>query len=86
MPRTPGLQPPGKRPQHVVAGIVPVGIVDALEVVDVEDEHADRLRGRRGARDGGSKMGVEVAAVVEAGQGSVTAISTALDTLVRSRS
>ena len=33
--------------QHIVAGIVAVGVVDRLEVVDVEHQHRKRLAARR---------------------------------------
>ena len=38
-------QPQRHRAQHPVAGIVAVGIVDALEIVDIADRHAQRGAG-----------------------------------------
>ena len=54
--------------QQLVAEPVPVDVVDALEVVEVEHEHGDRVVRARRARELGTKPLVEVTVVVEAGQ------------------
>ena len=54
--------------QDLVADRVAVDVVDALEVVDVEQDEADRGVVARGARQLGGEALVEVAAVEEAGQ------------------
>ena len=54
--------------EHLVAGPVPVHVVHALEVVDVEHEHGDRVVRAARARQLGAQALVEVAVVVEAGQ------------------
>ena len=40
-PREAGAQPVRHRPQQLVAGVVAVAVVDGLELVDVEQQHAD---------------------------------------------
>jgi hypothetical protein len=58
----------GELAQHLVADAVAVDVVDALEVVDVEHQHRDRVV--RPARAGqlGAQALVDVAVVVEAGE------------------
>ena len=58
----------GEVAQHLVAGAVAVDVVDALEVVDVEHQHGDRVAHTAGARQLGAQPLVEVAVVVEAGE------------------
>ena len=48
---------------------MPVDVVDTLEVVDVEHEHGDRVVGAADAVQLGAEAVVEVAMVVETGQG-----------------
>ena len=58
----------GELGEDPVADAVPVDVVDALEVVDVEHHDADGLVGRRRARQLAAEALVEVAVVVEAGE------------------
>ena len=44
-----GAQPRRDRPQQLVAGVVAEAVVDQLEVVEVEEEDADRRAGRGAA-------------------------------------
>ena len=54
--------------QHFVAGLVPEGVVERLEVIDVEQRQGQVVAGALGARDLAAQRVVEVAAVVQAGQ------------------
>ena len=58
-----------ERDEHLVARAVAVDVVDALEVVDVEHEHGDRVVRAADAVQLGAQAVVEVAVVVEARQG-----------------
>ena len=58
----------GEVAQNLVADAVPVDVVDALEVVDVEHQDRDRVARTARARQLGAQALVEVAVVVEAGQ------------------
>ena len=57
-----------ERTEHLVAGAVPVHVVDALEVVDVEHQHRDGVVNAAGTAQLGAQALVEVAMVVEAGE------------------
>ena len=57
-----------KLDQKLVAGRVPVHVVDALEIVEVEHHHGHRVVLARSARQLRAQPLVEVAVVVEAGQ------------------
>ncbi len=54
--------------QHLVADAVAVHVVDALEVVEVEHQHGDRVVRARCARQLCTQALVEVAVVVETGE------------------
>ena len=58
----------GERDEHLVAGAVAVDVVDALEVVDVEHEHGNRVMRAADPVQLGPEAVVEVAVVVEAGE------------------
>ncbi len=58
----------GERDENLVAGAVPVDVVDALEVVDVEHEDGDRVVRPADPVELGAQAVVEVAVVVEAGE------------------
>ena len=63
-----GAKRVGERAEKLVADTVPVHVVDALEVVDVEHEHRDRLvRAARFLQRGQQPL-VEAAVVEEAGE------------------
>ncbi len=64
----PALQARGDLAQHAVADGVPVDVVDAPEVVEVEHHHARRHAGALAARELGGDRVEHVPAVVEAGQ------------------
>ena len=68
MPRTPRFARLGELPQDVVAGLMAVGVVDALEEIDVEDEQANLPVAGVGPGHQALEMGLQIAAVVEAGQ------------------
>ena len=63
------LQQVGELDEHEVAEAVAVDVVHALEVVEVEHEHGDRVVRPAGAVQLGTEPVVEVAVVVEPGQG-----------------
>ena len=67
-PRTRPRRSSASVAQHLVAGAVAVDVVDALEVVDVEHQHRDRVVRAARARELGAQALVEVAVVVEAGE------------------
>ena len=54
--------------QQLVADAVAVDVVDALEVVEIEHQHRDRVVRPRRPRQLGAQALVEVAVVVETGQ------------------
>ena len=54
--------------EHQVAGRVAVGVVDALEVVDVDHQHQRRLAGAGDAVDLAGQRQLELAPVGQAGQ------------------
>ena len=64
----PALQARGDLAQHAIADGVPVDVVDAPEVVEVEHHHARRHARALAARELGGDRVEHVAAVVEAGQ------------------
>ena len=55
--------------ENAVADRVPVAVVDALEVVEVDDRERDGAAGRRGERERLAQVGLERAVVPERGQG-----------------
>ena len=59
-------QTAGDLAQHLVAGVVPVRVVDVFEVVKVEQGQDDRCP--RGSGQGGVQLVVQRGAVAEAGQ------------------
>ena len=63
-----GREAVGDLGEHPVADEVPVGVVDALEVVDVGDQQADRGVAPRGAIELGRERLGEVPAVEDAGE------------------
>jgi hypothetical protein len=58
----------GHPDQHRVAGAVAEGIVDVLEIVQVEEQQGDARIVALGVRDHARKLLVEPVAVIEAGQ------------------
>ena len=64
----PAAQPGRDLHEHPVAAGVAVGVVDGLEVVDIGDQHGERVLGAAGVRDLGGEAGLEVAAGAQAGQ------------------
>jgi hypothetical protein len=54
--------------EHLVAGRMAVGVVDLLEVVDVDHQHQRRLAGAGDAVDLAGQHQLEVAAIGEAGE------------------
>ena len=52
----------------LIADIVPVRVVDGLEVIDIEDHQRKRAAGPECAIEHAGQMAGEVAAVIEAGQ------------------
>ena len=56
------------RLQHQVAGRVAVGVVDLLEVIDVDHQHQRRLAGPRDAVDLAGQRELELAPVRQAGE------------------
>src|SRR4029079_8427314 len=55
------------RPEHLVADLVAVAVVEPLEPVDVDHQDADRVLGSTATGQQGAEL-VEVAAVRQAGQ------------------
>src|SRR5690554_7882958 len=64
----PVLQQPGDLPEHLVAGIVAIGVVNLLEVVQVHHHHGQRVGMALGVAEQLSAKLVEGAAVVKTGQ------------------
>ena len=64
----PVLQQPGDLPEHLVAGIVAIGVVNLLEVVQVHHHHGQRAGMALGVAEQLPAKLVEGAAVVKAGQ------------------
>src|ERR1700733_6646092 len=62
------LQLGGKTLEHQIADVVTVGVIDALEIVDVENHHGQRRASRVGGFDHRRQPAVERAAIVETGQ------------------
>ena len=56
------------QPQHLVAGEMAVGIVERLEMVDVEHQQRQRLAARQRSLHRHLDRAVEIFAVAEAGQ------------------
>ena len=54
--------------QHLIARIVPVRVVDRLEIIDVEDEERDRLALALALLEHGREMARHVAPIIEPGQ------------------
>ncbi len=54
--------------QHDVAGTMAIGVVDPFEMIDVEDHQGERPAAIGRIGDERGKMGLEIAAVVDAGQ------------------
>ena len=61
-------QPPGDPPQQPVAGAVAEGVVDELEVVEVDQQQRDRAAGAGAAVDAAAQLGLQLGAVGQAGQ------------------
>ena len=59
----------GHQLEHAITHQVAVGVVDFLEVVGVDEQHAQRMLIALGVGDRARQRLVEVAAVVQAGQG-----------------
>ena len=60
--------PPGKLAQHIVARRVAISVVDRLEVVDVEDQHRQRLLPRDRLLHQRGEVALKIAAIVETGE------------------
>ena len=58
----------GDRPQHRVAGVVAVGVVDRLEAVEIDEEHGDRPVAAPRAQQGVAKAVEEHGAVGQPGE------------------
>src|SRR3546814_13122128 len=52
--------PLGQLDQHLVAALVAVAVVDALELVDVEHQHRDRLHRLCDLHDLAVEMGIQI--------------------------
>ncbi len=72
--------------QHVVAGIVAVGVVDRLEIIDVDHQRRQRLAARGGLLDQRAEMTFHERRLNRPVSASVIAISIDICTLSRSRS
>ena len=58
----------GEMLQHLVAGVMAVGVVDRFEMVDVEHHQRQRAALMRGLVEQSGEMRLEIAPIVEAGQ------------------
>ena len=67
-PRNERFQPPRGFDQHLIAGLMPVDLVDLLEVVDPQQQQRDVALGGAGGFDQASGFGADAAAVEQAGQ------------------
>ena len=63
-----GAQAVRKLAQHHIAGLVPEGVVDRFEAVQVNEDQAKRRAGLAGRLAGLVQLGIKVAAVGQAGQ------------------
>ena len=61
-------QPPGDPPQQPVARAVAEGVVDELEVVEVDEQQRDRAARARAAVHAAAQLGLELGAVGQPGQ------------------
>ena len=61
-------QPIGEALEHEIADVVAIGVVDALEMVDVENHQRQRRAAHARVLDHRREMALEEAAIVEAGQ------------------
>ena len=64
-----GFERHGHEPQHLVAGLVAIGVVEILEMIDVDDHQAERLTAGMGLIDGCVQALVEALAVGNLGEG-----------------
>ena len=62
------LQDRPNRPEGAVACLVPVGIVDFLQSIEIEHDDADRGPGARGVREAGLELPIERSTVRQPGQ------------------
>ena len=65
------LEAPGDRGQHLVAGGVAPAVVDGLEVVEVDEEQAERRLAALAARQGVTQAVAQQRQVAQAGEGVV---------------
>ena len=61
-------QPSRDRDQHQVAALVTEGVVDGLEVIEIDEDHRDLVAFAAGAGEGALEAVIEEAAVGQAGQ------------------
>jgi hypothetical protein len=62
------LQHAADGPQRAVSGFMPVGVVDLLEPIQIEHDHADGSIRAGGVREPGLELAIERPAVGQAGQ------------------
>src|SRR5207244_9869468 len=60
--------PQGEFPQHLVSGIMPMGVVDRFEIIDVKHQNSKRLAADDSLLHESADVGFHIAAIVKPGE------------------